>query len=251
MLRRFILLALPRTGSNLLAMALHAHPAVVMAAELFHPQVQGRKEHALDPKHAFTILEDYYHEDADPVQFLQNQLYGRAYPPEKKVVGFKLFHSHLEQGPAACFWDWLAGERDISIIHLYRRRILEAFVSLEIALMTQEWRRPIAEGPPPEEMGLLTLDVQRFKNYVDRVESYMKRMRATLMDHPTLTLEYQEDLSERFDESIKKVEAFLDIDPLPLPRLLQKQSRRAVADEVANFREFQEALKGTPYETYL
>jgi LPS sulfotransferase NodH len=251
MLERFVLLSSPRTGSTLLAMALHAHPAVVMGGELFHPFEEERKRHAMNPQCALTVLDDYYHEGVDPVRFLEQQLYGRAYPPEKMAAGFKLFHFHLPDGPAAVFWSWLAAERDIRIIHLYRRRLLEAFVSLEIALRTQEWRRPASTGSAMPDLGPLTIDVDRFKRYADALASCVERMNATLKDHPMLTLEYQDDIVAQFEATVKKVEEFLGIASCPLPKKLQKQARSPLSEEIANFHEVHDALEGTRYEAYL
>jgi LPS sulfotransferase NodH len=251
MLERFVLLSSPRTGSTLMALALHSHPAVVMGSELFHPFEEERKAHAMDPGTALAVLDDYYHEGDDPVRFLEQHLYGRAYPPEKKAVGFKLFHFHLPDGPGAAFWSWLAAARDIRIIHLYRRRLLEAFVSMMIAIQTQEWRRPVSAGSPVPQLPPLTIDVDKFKKYADALASYVDRMNATLKDHAMLTLEYQDDVVAQFEATVKQVEALLGIESRPLPQKLRKQARSPISEEVANFHELHDALEGTRYETYL
>lgn len=249
--KRFIVLAYPRTGSSLVCLALKAHPAIAMYNELFHPVEDFRKNEALSSERNAFPLADYYHEGADPVTFLEGQLYSRALPPEKKMIGFKLFQQHLRGEAQARLWKWLAEARDIRIVHLYRQRLLEEYVSLEVAKVTHQWGIEVASGAQAVEAPRVTIDVERFKTYADEILGYREGVPATFKDHPLLTIEYHADVQERFDATIQRIEEFLGIDLLPLPQMQQKQARLPVSEEIVNFQELQDSLRGTQYEALL
>ena len=75
---------------SLVTGALHTHPAVVMYAEIFTADENARRAQLSYNTREPYAPDDYYRDGADPVAFLEQHVYGRAYPPEKKVVGFKL-----------------------------------------------------------------------------------------------------------------------------------------------------------------
>jgi hypothetical protein len=250
MLQRFILLASPRTGSNLVGMALHEHPAVVIYGEIFHPDDNERKAQLAWRSQSYAPA-DYYRDGADPLAFLEQQVYRPDYPAGKTAAGFKLFYTHLRTGPAARFWDWLAGARDIRIIHLYRKRLFDAYLSYQIASMTRQWLVPLAAGPHAAQVAPLKIDIEGFKQYADEQLRYKQEAETLFRDHPLLTIEYHDDVSAQFDATMSKLEAFLGIAALPLPKKLQKQAKVPLSEEVANFHELHDALEGTRYEAYL
>lgn len=251
MLQRFVLLASARTGSNLVIGALHAHPAVVVYAEIFHDRESERKAQLAWNSQGLWSPTDYYRDGAEPAAFLEKEVYGRAYPEGKTAVGFKLFHTHMRTGIAAHLWDWLAANRDIRIIHLYRKSLFESFVSFQIAQATREWLVPIAAGPHAAEVAPVTIDIGQFKQYADEQLRHREEVETRFRDHPRLTIEYNNDLCSQFDATIRKLEAFLKIASMPLPKKLQKQAKMPLSEEVANFQELHDAFDGTPYEAYL
>jgi LPS sulfotransferase NodH len=248
MLQRFILLASPRTGSNLVGMALHAHPAVVIYGELFHVDENERKAQLAWKSYAPA---DYYRDGADPVAFLEKEVYRRDYPAEKTAAGFKLFHTHLHTGPAARFSDWLAASQDIRIIHLHRKRLLEAYVSYQIASTTRQWLVPLSAGPHGAEAAPVRIDIDSFKRYADEQIRRFEQAETLFRDHPLLTIEYHDDVCTQFETTIRKLEAFLGIPSMPLPKKLQKQAKLPLGEEIANFHELHDALEGTRYEAVL
>ncbi|MBY0526426.1 MAG: hypothetical protein K2R98_23735 [Gemmataceae bacterium] len=251
MLERFVLLASPRTGSNLVGLALGSHPAVVMRGELFHP-VEAERKAWQEASSQFTIpLNDYYHDGTDPVAYLEKNVYGWPSPAEKKAAGFKLFYTHLRDRGTVAFWDWLAANRDIRIIHLYRKRLLEAFVSYAIANRTHEWLQ-MANAPAGTAAHTpLTIDTEQLKRYIDENIEYFEQMQSTFASHPLLTIEYHADVCDRFEDTMQRIETLLDIESMPLPQKLRKQAKLPLSEEVANWHEIHDALEGTRYEVYL
>jgi hypothetical protein len=274
MTQRFLLLFHPRSGSNLIATTLAAHPSIVMYGELFnHLEAARRDVRQIGGPVGPSAQTDYLRDGGDPVAFLQQQLFQRSFPPEKTAVGFKLSHHHLRQADTVelCrliggnagtgllatpaeevrFWNWLGADREIRIISLYRQRLLETMVSLLIAVKTQQWLLPV--GGRRDESGpkQVHIPVEDFRQFIDFMTASQERACALLADHPLLTLEYQVDVVDRFEETMKRIEAFLGVGSLPLPPRLQKQSRVPVSEAITNFAELQKAVAGTKYEAYL
>jgi len=251
MLTRFVLLASPRTGSNLLGLALAAHPAVVMRGELFHPIEAERKAWFEASLQLPLPLSDYYRDGADPVAFVEERVYGGRLPAEKKAAGFKLFYKHLRNSATVGFWDWLVANEDIRIIHLHRKGLLEAFVSYAIAERTHEWLQFVGRAGSDAPPAPLTIDIDKLKGYIDETTRSFEQAQAAFASHPLLTIEYQADVCGQFEETMRGIEKFLGVESLPLPQRLQKQSKLPVSEEIANFHELHEALEGTRYEAYL
>jgi LPS sulfotransferase NodH len=251
MLKRFIILCAPRTGSNLLTAALHVHPAVVMYSEIFAPEESFRQmQSAMGTPERFGPAE-YFRAAADPAAFLEQQVYGAAFPPQKQAVGFKLFHAHMRSGSAARLWDWLSAEKDVHVIQLYRQRLLESYLSFLIASKTRQWLVPVSAGAHAAQVAPVTIDVHQFKQYADQQLEDRRRAEELFRDHPRLTIEYLDDVCGRFDATISKIEAFLGIASLPLPIRLKKQAQLPVSEEITDFDRIYDALAGTKYEAFL
>jgi len=248
---RFIVLAYPRTGSSLIALGLKTHPQVAMYSELFHPVEEFRKNEAMSPQRTDFPLADYYREGADPGEFLERHVYRREFPPERKAVGFKLFQQHLRGAPQARLWAWLAGARDIRIIHLYRQRLLEQYLSLEVAKVTHQWGLEVGSGERPAEAPRIVIDAEGFRKYADENVAMREQVPVTFREHPLLTIEYHADVQERYEATVQRIEEFLGLDRKPLPQLQEKQARRPVREEIINFQELRDALEGTKYEALL
>jgi LPS sulfotransferase NodH len=251
MLQPFILLGSARTGSSLVTAALHEHPAVVMYGEIFIDPESARQAQRTWKVREPYAPDDYYRDGADPVAFLEKHVYGQAYPAAKKALGFKLFYTQMRTGPAARLWDWLAGASHIRIIHLYRKRLLEAYLSLQIARMTQEWLVPVAAGAQRAEVAPVKVDVDQFKQYADEELHHREEAERLFQEHPRLTIEYHDDVVAQFDTTVRKMEEFLGIESRPLPQKLQKQARLPISEEIANFHELYDALEGSRYEALL
>jgi LPS sulfotransferase NodH len=273
MTQRFVLLFHARAGSTLVTMALAAHPEIVMYGELFHPLEAARKDlRPLGPTPGPCDQTDYYREGSDPVAFLQQQLYGRDFPAERTAVGFKLSHLHMrteenaflrdvlgiETGARKAlppaeeerFWNWLGADREIKVISLHRRSLLEALVSALVAARTHQWELPVgATAKAPEQRPHVAVD--KFRQFVDLMTADWERAHILFGHHPLLELEYQQDVVDQFDATIRRIEEFLGVATVPLPQKLQKQAKAPVREEIANFAELQQAVAGTRYEAYL
>jgi hypothetical protein len=269
---RFLLLFHPRSGSNLVATALTEHPAVVMYGELFH-HLQAAREHLRPVDTPGPCAQcDCYRDGADPVAFLQDQLFNRSFPPERTAFGFKLSPLHLRRAANAriCallgtdpgpdqpgeasenrFWQWLSADREIRVISLYRQSLLETMVSALVALQTNQWLQPIGTAAKTPKQDRLHVPVDQFRQFVDLMTADRERALALFAGHPLLDLEYQKDVADQFDLTMRRIEEFLGVPPLALRKQLEKQSRTPIRERVINYAELHLAVAGTRYEAYL
>ncbi|KGJ13479.1 sulfotransferase [Paracoccus sanguinis] len=125
----FIIVAQPRSGSTLLAAALHAHPHLTCHDELFSPGwVHGyRPKPEADPVDPEQLLVE---RDSDPERFLVERVLDRA--GTSAQVGFKAVYSDiLSRKPLALFLQELVFTNRIRVVHLRRLNMLRCFISVE------------------------------------------------------------------------------------------------------------------------
>jgi hypothetical protein len=135
-------------------------------------------------------------------------------------------------------------------LSLYRQSLLQTMVSALRALKSKQWLLPIGERNAASDERLF-IPVEKFRKFVDLVTADRERACALFADHPMLTLEYQKDVVDQYDVSIRRIEDFLGVAPSPLPRKLQKQAQVPVSEALSNFAELRAAVVDTKYEAHL
>lgn len=128
----FVIVAQPRSGSTLLAMALDSHPDIVCHDEIFSQNsVHGYRPDKSDldrsqDESSATLLEE---RTRDPERFLFDRVFLTG---AGKRTGFKVVYSDIfARTPSSEFLrDFLIRSR-IRVIHLRRLNLLRCFVSVE------------------------------------------------------------------------------------------------------------------------
>jgi LPS sulfotransferase NodH len=125
---RFVVLAAPRTGSNMLCSMLNGHPRVLCHHEMFNPE---GIHYALDCRAGEIDLGPVSDRDIDPMGFL-----GRIWRHDRgaSALGFK-----LNRGQNDAVFRAVLADRAIRKIILVRRNRIQTFISERIALRTGEW----------------------------------------------------------------------------------------------------------------
>lgn len=125
---RFVILAVPRSGSNLLCTLLNSHPDVVCHHEVFNPEGIF---YALDFREMSPGLGSRNDRDREPLEFL-----ARLWRHDWGVshVGFKMTRGQDEQVLAA-----VLEEPGVRKILLRRSNVLRTYVSELIAQQTGRW----------------------------------------------------------------------------------------------------------------
>lgn len=233
---RFIILAAPRTGSNLLCTLLNSHPQVLCHHELFNPEgifyALDHRDGSLD----FGTLEE---RDRDPFGFLQ-RVWGN--PAGASCVGFK-----MTRGQNEAVMRHLTGDRGILKIVLYRRNRLKTYVSELIARQTDQWevysRDDLMAGTPR-----LRVDVGSLEAHSDLNRRFYQDIRDALQagQQPWLEMVYEDIFSP--SEHVRMLE-FLGAGAAgaELVQSSVKQNDRDLRTLIENYQELESALEGSDY----
>jgi hypothetical protein len=220
---RFVILAVPRTGSNLLCTLLNSHPEILCHHELFNPRGIFT---ALTHREGcpFGSIEE---RDRDPLRFLQRVWQAAA---EYRCVGFK----------------WTLGQNETvlrSVLHdpgvrkivLRRRNRIKTYVSELIARHTQQWEVYSAEElhvPRPQ----VFVEPSELWAYINRSEQFYQQIAATLDQsrQPCLGLEYE---SLGIEAEQHRMLAFLGVRDVAQRLVAQsvKQNPTDLCELIANF----------------
>lgn len=217
--RRFMILGVPRSGSNWLQESLDYHPEIKCAGELL----------------------DHFTGSANPVRILE-ELWDESIPNRNKAIGFKVFYNHCQQYPEV--WEYLKSS-DVSVIVLERRNLLAQQTSLAMAFKTDRWGGRQYEANNDAKV---RLEAGSIISKFNQIEREMSHKTAIFSKHNTLRISY-ENLFE--DNTIYAIEDFLGVSRLKLYSTLVRQETRPLSEAIENYDEVCSALSGTKYERFL
>lgn len=235
---RFVVLAVPRTGSNLLCTLLNSHPEILCHHELFNPRGVFTAWSLRDHDFGLGSIED---RDRKPLEFLENVWStGTGY----RFVGFKWTRRQNET-----VLDALASDRRVKKIVLRRRNRIKTFVSDKIAQATDQWEVYSAselQQPRPR----IAVDLQELAGHIEENAGFYRRLERKLQGQPWCTTHYEQlfDLEEQ-----RRLLRFLEVDTveLPLQAASVKQNPSDLRELISNYDDCLDRLRGTPLEEEL
>jgi LPS sulfotransferase NodH len=255
----FVLLSHARSGSTLLVRSLAEHTNVRMFGELFNED-EGERARVYSQIRRCVIARRrgikpsmYYRQGEDGAEFLRERVfYRRAYEEIIKSVGFKLFYRQARDTPAAKgAWQYLLDNKQIHVIHLARFNLLETYLSLRIAMMTNEWARLKGRAHSgSKEVPALSFDPEECASFFNEITAYREWVRSSWADHPMLELSYEDNLGKGYDSTMREVEDFLRVGHRPAEKRLEKQARRHPREQLSNYDELKEYFRYTIHEQY-
>lgn len=231
--RRFVILAAPRTGSNLLCTLLGAHPDILCHHELFNPNGIFA---ALDLRRAddFGSTEE---RDRDPLAFLERVW---AHTADRRCVGFK-----MTRGQCPLIIDHVLRDPAIQTVVLRRRNRLKTYVSTRIAEETGVWEAYSPDDIPPQRP-LIHVDLESLEAHAASNATFYVELLQTLDQTG------KDCLQVTYEELLTTTEQRRLLDYLGVPRRLLepvsvKQNPRDLRRLVADYSDLREQLRGTPY----
>jgi LPS sulfotransferase NodH len=241
--RRFVIVGIARTGSTLLIDLLNSHSQALAFGELF------RSSDAIGwDVRPFTTLQNgrlltLY--QSDPLTFLQRNVF-RSWPREIAAVGFKLFYYHARVHPYSAIWDYLSMETDVRILHIKRRNILEQFLSLQRAHLSNIWSSTqlSKEITPP-----LRLEAEACKMHFSRVRRFEAECDTFFARHLVKSV-YYEDLIARRAAEMQDVFDFLGLRKEPVSAQIVRQRTEPLASVIANYGELKEFFVNTEWAEF-
>jgi len=226
---RFVIIAAPRTGSNMLCSLLNAHPKILCHHEIFNPE---GIHYALDHRTREMDLGTREDRDREPEKFLERLW---EHPCGRPVVGFKLNRGQNE------ILGTVLEDGGVRKIILTRRNRVRAVMSEMIARQTGEWESYAfsKRGQPCEP---IWIDADELVTQAAENELYFTRIRCTLerLGQSFLETSY-EDLCGQ--EEQLRILRFLGVEG----RLLQPATRKNddVLRRIANLEHLKAKLRNS------
>jgi LPS sulfotransferase NodH len=224
----FVIVADLRTGSTLLSTSLDRHPQVRCRGELFH------RDDLPD-----NGIEGLDRADATAAAILRGAFRGVERARGFKAMTFLPLPSERRWPDA---WDRLGAVRGLRALWLARRDRLAQYASLEVARRTGVFHPHDHDRLyRPEHRPAVTIDPRAFRAWVRERDALLARRRAQLGDVPSLELEY-ESLARDWERTVARVQAFLEVDVLPLAPVKRKQESRPLTEVIRNYAELRAGL---------
>jgi len=247
----FVMLFVPRTGSNLLAGMLDTHPDVLCHHELFLPASSPHRSLSVRDGTLDLDLGTAEERDRDPFAFV-SKVY--ALTAGAKAVGFKMALSDPNVGILL----GLILNRRIRKVVVRRDNWLQVYTSALIAEETRSLiefkgdgstngREPAARRPAVR----VPVEVPRFIRYVRKRRLTYGALRwiARLTGQRFFDMEYREI---KQPARMMALLGFLGVSPeLELHERTVKQNPSRLEDRIANYDDVRRRLTGTSYEVYL
>lgn len=268
--RRFIILSGARTGSQLLAQALHAHPNVVCFREVFNGELETI-QYGVEGYDDLSTS-DLALREQDPVRFLHERIF-RDWPASVQAVGFKFHYTHHWVFPGLL--EHLRGDEELAVIHLQRRNTLRRLVSLKLAERTGAWLEESEKAAvTPAKLALavrrpamafrrmrdklrrtpvfaatskprVVITPEEYKEYIVSVAIRQRSHSEVYAGHPMLDV-YYVDMVGKWDSTFERVFDFLGVPRTKVEPTLRRQNPEPLRDLIANFDELRAAFAGTP-----
>jgi LPS sulfotransferase NodH len=238
---RFIILSRSRTGSNFLRGLLNAHSQVITYSEMFknNKAIEWGFPGYNDAKATLALFQN------DPVEFLKKKVFTK-YPHKTAAVGFKLFYYHAKDSQWSGLWSFLKEDTGIKIIHLKRRNILETHLSRQRALLTDNWANISGKR---QQQPAIPLDYAECLKDFNQTRDWEREYDLYFSKHPMLEVFY-EDLSQRYQTEIQRVQEFLGLCFEPVAPITFKQGILPLSKSITNYTELKEKFSGSAWEEF-
>lgn len=181
-----------------------------------------------------------------PLRFMKRRIFRRL-GTDVQAAGFKIFYHHCNWWPAESVWDFLLENEDVHVIHLKRKNLLRAHLSLMKAMKTRQWVRRDGEDYKDISIELDPDACERsFKEAVERQDHYDELFAG----HKMLQVSY-EDLAADHDGQMDRVWKFLELSHIESEPHLKKQSSLTLRESIENYDELKTRFKDTPWEEFI
>lgn len=239
-MRKFVIIAAPRTGSNWVCSMLNSHPEILCHHEIFNPD---GIHYALDHRGGDIYFGTLAERDSAPLDFLA-QLWRQNFG--KQAVGFK-----INRGQNEAVFQHVLTDRGVHKIVLMRRNRIKTFVSEMIAEQTGQWESyNLAAGS--RQNVRLEVDVKALWRHVALNRDYYARLQHALrssgQEYLQVTYEHLKTEAEWLN-----ILRFLGVAPnaSALAPATKKQNSSDLRDLISNYTQLESALSGSELEAEL
>ena len=237
---RFVILGRGRSGSNLLRSLIDAHSRTKTFGELFRQEdfVGWDTEGYIGARRGLELFHN------DPARFLDTKVF-RKYPRRVSAVGFKLFYNHARQQNWEPVWPYVR-DGGFKVLHLRRRNILAAHLSLQRAFRTNVWEN---RGGAPEDDQPIELDYGLCLEAFELTRERERAADAYFAESAVLQLTY-EDLAADRDSHMRRVFEFLGLPYEQVEPAIHRQRSLPLSAAIANFDDLRERFAGSEWAVF-
>jgi hypothetical protein len=231
---RFVILAAPRTGSNMLCTLLGSHPEILCHHEVFNP---AGIFYALPYRDGGLDLGTIEERDREPLKFL-DRLW-------RSPLGFRYVGFKMTRGQDETVLQAVLDDPGIRKVILKRRSRLKTYVSEMISIQTGQWEVYRA-GDLIANRPKVRVDVSALRAHIALNDAFYTRIEKKLADSgQTFASVVYESLSRQ--EERRRLLAFLAVSPRTTEMRIAsvKQNPTDVRESIANCAELDAALAGS------
>lgn len=239
MLRRFVVIATPRCGSNWLCTLLNSHPQILCHHELFNED--GIRVSQPLREQGWT-LGDRQMQLQRPLELLE--LAWRHHLGFDSV-GFKI---NINQSQPV--YEAVLSDPGIQKILIRRRNRVRTYLSEEIALRTGHWESYASSDTAPPT-GPIELSPDGLIEHSERNHGFYQQIESRLEEQSQSAFQIAyEDIPDA--ETRRQLLSFLGVENgIALKSATRKMNPGRLEDMISNFEELAAALKGTAWENDL
>ena len=245
--KKFVVLATPRSGSSHLVDLLDSHPQLSCLGELFNPHGAALRKLGLRNKN------DMRQAGEKPLEFLHRVMnQQQESEPYKPYFGFKLMLHHDPR-----LIDHILEDLSWEVIVLERQNLLAQWTSAGLAKKTGRWGPgkksgeggskksdddededdldDLAEDKAPEKAASpkVVFNAEKYEQYCFRMHARYASIYNRLGDRSYFKL-----FSEDIDASHPKLLEFLGVDPRPMESTRPRQNSSSMRDRIKNYESY-------------
>lgn len=249
--KRFIVLSIARTGSNMLVQYLNTHPHIYARGEIFQ-KLNGRdykeilettflKQPCYIMATGFKIF--YYHPlDTQTVDVHALSCRTWEYRPT-----LDWFYRRPIDTDSCAIWTDLINMSDLHIIHLKRKNALRTLISRK--LMGLGWGASIIAQRTATGNKRITFTAEELEVGFEATRAAEQKGDSVFEGHPFLTVYYEDMVRDR-DITFRKITDFLDVRYVQPKTILRKQNPEKASDIVTNYEELKRAFDDTEWHSF-
>jgi len=235
---RFVILAAPRTGSNLLCTLLNSHPDILCHHEVFNPRGVF---YAIDHRDGSIDLGSVAERDRAPHEFLDRVWHETR---GARHTGFKMTKGQNEDVMRR-----VTESESVQKIIVTRANRVRTYVSQLIAEHTDQWE-VYDEDRLARDVPRLFIDASALRSHAQSNAVFYAGLRATLRSTRQKWLEVRYgDLLLR--DTHERLLAYLGAAPAPLAAASVRQNCRSLDTLIENYHELETALHDSAYDADL
>lgn len=251
---KFVILALPRTGSTMLSKSLNKHSEILCDEEIFHFSFRknsSRNQFKFFKIKLFSKKINYvlnYPFTFFKIKNFLNTFYTNRRKENYLARGFKLMYYQTLYTPGLLTF---LKENNVKVILLLRENIFKNAISDMRARQTGIYHKhQKTSGEKASKVQRFKVSISTLKKTMARIQHQKKQMEKILNDFDHLRLSY-EKLTEQWNDSIKKVESFLNVADEPLEAVTSKLSTENLKEVISNYDDVEDWLELHGYAEFL